>query len=102
MDISKLLTKYYLNNSWSCGENYESLEWEDTTIPKPTLEELELKYNELLVDTMREQRNKLLRECDHCALPDFPSRELWLTYRQDLRDFPYIWVEGMEFPIKPE
>ena len=102
MDISKILTKYYLNNSWSCGETYESSEWFDTTIVKPTLEELELKYNDLQIDEMREERNQLLRECDHCALPDFPSRELWLTYRQDLRDFPYIWVEGMEFPMKPE
>ena len=102
MDISKLLTKYYLNNSWSCGETYESLEWFDTTIVKPTLEELELKYNDLQIDEMREERNQLLRECDHCALPDFPSRELWLSYREQLRDFPSIWVEGMEFPTKPE
>jgi len=51
---------------------------------------------------MREQRDRLLKECDHTALPDFPRRELWLTYRQELRDFPSIWVEGMEFPTKPE
>jgi hypothetical protein len=102
MDISKILTKYYLNNSWCCGETYESLEWYDTTIVKPIQEELDLKYDELLLDEMREQRDKLLRECDHCALPDFPSRELWLTYRQELRDFQSIWVEGMEFPTKPE
>ena len=102
MDISKILTKYYLNNSWSCGETYESLEWFDTTIVKPTLEELELKYNDLQIDEMREERNQLLRECDHCALPDFPSRELWLSFREQLRDFPSIWVEGMEFPTKPE
>ena len=102
MDYSKILGKYYSGLTWMCGDTYESLKWYDTTMPKPTLEELELKYSELLVDTMREQRNHLLRECDHCALPDFPSRELWLTYRQELRDFPSIWVEGMEFPIKPE
>ena len=54
MDISKILTKYYLNNSWSCGETYESLEWFDTTIVKPTLEELELKYNDLQIDEMRD------------------------------------------------
>jgi hypothetical protein len=102
MDISKLLMNYYLDKQWSCGESYESLEWHDTTMPKPTLEELELKYDDLKVDEMREQRNQLLRECDHCALPDFPSRELWLSYREQLRDFPCIWVEGMEFPTKPE
>ena len=71
MDISKLLTKYYSGLAWTCGENYESLEWEDTTIPKPTLEELELKYSELLVDTMREQRNQLLRDATILLCPIF-------------------------------
>ena len=96
------MTKYYGENAWMCGETYESLRWLEDTLPKPTEEELDLKYDELLLDEMREQRDKLLRECDHCALPDFPSRELWLTYRQELRDFQSIWVEGMEFPTKPE
>jgi len=96
------MTKYYGENAWMCGETYESLRWLEDTLPKPTEEELDLKYDELLLDEMREQRDRLLKECDHTALPDFPRRELWLTYRQELRDFPSIWVEGMEFPTKPE
>ena len=102
MDYSKILTKYYLNYSWSCGDTYASLEWYDTTIPKPTLEELELKYDDLKKDNMREHRNQLLQECDHTALPDYPQRDRWLAYRQALRDFPTVWVEGMEFPEKPK
>ena len=102
MNVSKIMTKYYGENAWMCGETYESLRWLEDTLPKPTEEELDLKYDELLLDEMREQRDRLLKECDHTALPDFPRRELWLTYRQELRDFPSIWVEGMEFPIKPE
>ena len=102
MDYSIILGKYYLNYSWSCGDTYDSLEWYDTTIPKPTLEELELKYDDLKKDNMREHRDKLLRECDHTALPDYPQRDRWLAYRQALRDFPTVWVEGMEFPEKPK
>jgi hypothetical protein len=102
MDYSKILTKYYLNHSWSCGETYESIEWYDTTIPKPTEEELELKYDYLLMDEMREHRNHLLKDCDYTALPDFPQRDKWLVYRQALRDFPSIWLPDRPFPETPE
>ena len=73
MDYSKILTKYYLNHSWSCGDTYDSLEWYDTTIPKPTEEELELKYDDLLLDEMREKRNQLLKESDYTALQTTPN-----------------------------
>ena len=102
MDYSKILTKYYGEHAWICGETYDSLRWLDETLAKPTLEELELKYDDLLLDGMREERNKLLRECDHTALPDYPQRDKWLAYRQELRDFPSIWTEGIEFPTSPE
>jgi hypothetical protein len=102
MDCSKILIKHYKQYRWRCGETYESLVWLEDTIPKPTEEELDLKYDDLLLDEMREQRNQLLRDSDHCALPDFPQRDKWLAYRQELRDFPAVWVEGMEFPTSPE
>jgi len=101
MDYSKILTKYYLNYSWSCGDTYDTLEWYDTTLAKPTEEELELKYDELLLDEMRQERNRLLSETDYTALPDFPQREMFLEYRQKLRDFPTVWTDGMAFPRKP-
>jgi len=102
MDYSKILTKYYLNYSWSCGENYESLEWYDETRPKPTEEYLESLWEDLLLDNMRQERNTLLSETDYTALPDFPQREMFLEYRQKLRDFPTVWTDGMAFPKKPE
>jgi hypothetical protein len=52
-------------------------------------------------DEMRKERNKLLSETDYTALPDFPNREMFLEYRQQLRDFPAVWIEGMVFPEKP-
>ena len=102
MDFSKILTTYYSEQAWICGETYESLRWLDETLAKPTEEELELKYDDLLLEEMREQRDKLLRESDHTALPDFPNREVWLSYRQELRDFPTVWLPEMPFPEKPE
>ena len=102
MDCSKILLKYYSELAWICGETYETLEWNDTTISKPTEEELDLKYDELLLDEMREERNQLLKDCDYTALPDFPQRDKWIVYRQELRDFPSVWTPEMPFPIKPE
>ncbi len=102
MDCSKILLKYYSELAWICGETYETLEWNDTTISKPTEEELDLKYDELLLDEMREERNQLLKDCDYTALPDYPQRDKWIVYRQELRDFPSVWTPETPFPIKPE
>ena len=100
MDL--VLIKKYSKYSWNCGETYESLEWKVTTREKPTEEELLSKMEEMKIDEMREKRNELLRECDFRVLPDYPhSSEEWKIYRQSLRDLPSIWVEGMEFPLKP-
>ena len=98
----KILTKYYLDKEWSCGETYNTLLWYDETIPKPTEEELELKYDDLLLDEMREKRNQLLKESDYTALPDFPQRDKWILYRQALRDYPSIWLPDRPFPETPE
>ena len=102
MDCSKILLKYYSELAWICGETYETLEWNDTTISKPTEEELDLKYDELLLDEMREERNQLLKDCDYTALPDYPQRDKWILYRQELRDFPSVWTPETPFPQKPE
>ena len=103
MDYSKVLVKYYPQFSWSCGEEYESIEWNNTT-EKPTKEHLESLWEELKKDNMRQERNQLLKDCDFRVLSDYPNtnKEAWIAYRQELRDFPALWSEGMDFPIKPE
>ena len=103
MDISKLLGKYYSNNEWCCGYTYETLLWYDTTTPKPTKEHIESLWNEFFKDKMRQERNKLLSDSDFRVLPDYSNvnKEDWITYRQQLRDFPAVWSEGMVFPEKP-
>jgi len=89
---------------WTCGDTYDSLEWYDTTIPKPTEEELESLWEELKKDNMRQERNQLLKDCDFRVLSDYPNtnKEAWLSYRQALRDFPSVWLPEMPFPQKPE
>ena len=55
-------------------------------------------------DTIREQRNILLLECDWTQLADIPqeTKELWSVYRQQLRD---ITTQSNPFsitwPVKP-
>ena len=46
-----------------------------------------MKYDYLKA-IMRKERNQLLIDCDHCALPDFPNRENHILYRQELRKLP--------------
>jgi hypothetical protein len=101
MVYSKVLLKYYLQYTSRCGETYEMLVWLDTTISKPTKEELESLWNDVLESNMRIERNQLLKDCDYTALPDYPNREAWLDYRQQLRDFPTVWSVGVPFPEKP-
>ena len=101
MNFSKVLLKFFGECSWSCGKTYKSLKWNDTTTPKPTRKYLENLWVEVLKDEMRKERKKLLSETDYTALPDFPNRDMYLEYRQKLRDFPAVWSEGMAFPEKP-
>lgn len=53
-------------------------------------------------DTIRHERDNLLLKCDWTQLPDVPltTKELWITYRQELRDitnqtdpFNIVWPE---------
>jgi len=104
MDYSKVLIKYYIDKEWTCNETYESIVWYDKTTEKPTEEELNLKWEELKKEHMRQERNQLLNDCDFRVLSDYPhtNKEAWITYRQELRDFPALWSECMDFPTKPE
>ena len=102
--MDNVLMKYYPDNVWICGDTYDSLIWKDTTTEKPTEEELNIKWKELKKENMREERNQLSKDCDFRVLPDYPdtNKEAWIIYRQELRDFPALWVEGTSFPSPPE
>lgn len=56
--------------------------------------------------SIREQRNRLLRESDWTQLPDATANTaLWATYRQVLRDIPQVYVDtpdSVVWPTEPE
>ena len=103
MDYAKVLVQFYSDKAWICGDTYESIIWNNQTSEKPTQEKLNDLYEFLLVDEMREKRNQLLKDSDFRVIIDYdyPTKDLWITYRQALRDFPEIWVKHMEFPEMP-
>jgi hypothetical protein len=98
--MDKVCVKYYSDKVWMCGETYESLVWNDAE--KPTEEKMNELYELILIDEMREKRNQLLKESDFRVLPDYDKdKDLWIDYREKLRNLPSIWVKGMEFPTPP-
>ena len=80
------------------NNNYDSIVWEETnTEPKPTLEEVNNKLDELKLllpmEKLREERDKKLFDTDYRIVADFPYpseevKQAWITYRQELRDLP--------------
>ena len=98
--MDKVCVKYYADKVWMCGETYESLVWNDTE--KPTEEKMNALYELVLIDEMREKRNKLLAETDFRVLADYnKNKDLWIVYREKLRQLPETWVKGMKFPTPP-
>ena len=68
-------------------------------------EQLVIEKKEILGNSVREQRNRLLSESDWTQVADAPvDKEIWANYRQQLRNvssqqgFP----ELVEWPVKPE
>ena len=52
-------------------------------------------FNNKMLDFLREERNKKLKDCDYLLHPDYPIlsdtiKQNWITYRQALRDLPAI------------
>ena len=77
------------------GNDYSTLTWTGTTMPKPTEAQLVAKYNSTKTEVrdklVRERRDKLLVDSDKYAVKDFPfrtksKRDQWSTYRTNLRN----------------
>ena len=78
--------------TWSLnGDDYSGLTWLDSE-QQPTKTEVADKIVELdAVEPMRLlriERNKKIAETDWRVLPDQPSSDDWVNYRQALRDLP--------------
>jgi hypothetical protein len=52
-------------------------------------------------EELRAKRNQLLAATDKTAIPDFPNRDLYVDYRQALRDLPQNTVDPFN-PVWPE
>lgn len=63
------------------------------------------KRKEVLGQQIRQQRDRLLAECDWRSLPDAPgNRDEWLAYRQQLRDITQQtgFPDNIAWPIPPK
>ena len=101
VDYVSVLEKHYPEVGFGLEDNsYNSIQFEYGEVPSK--EHLDKLWTEMELDVIREKRNKLLKESDYTALPDFPQRDKWILYRQALRDFPSIWLPDRPFPEKPE
>ena len=76
------------------GDVYSGIEWLDSIQTKPTETEINNKISELDAEEamrlLREERFRLLSECDWTQGADVPNsiKTAWQTYRQALRDLP--------------
>ena len=114
MIIEQVLLEFYPECEWVMrGSEIENLEWISKDIPKPTLEELTAKYEELVaaqpMKNLRKERDDLLAKTDKYALPDWPHASLtkqteWLEYRQALRDLPSTTDDPANavWPMRPD
>jgi len=72
----------------------------------PATEEENIPLN-ITWDDIREQRNKMLTDCDWTILPDSPKttdeKTQWTTYRQSLRDVTttFSTPDSVEWPHIP-
>lgn len=62
------------------------------------------KRQEVISQQVRQQRDRLLTECDWRSLPDAPgNRDAWIEYRQKLRDITMQkgFPDALDWPDKP-
>jgi len=73
--------------------------WDAENRPEPT--------DEIKMAAIRQERDRLLTECDWTVLVDSPlgttAKNNWKTYRQSLRDLPAtVDVDNVQYPVKPQ
>ena len=91
-DIPHALSILKPGAEWTLnGNDYTGLEWLDSG-QQPTEQEVKAKLIELdaaePMRLLRIERNKKIAETDWRVLPDQPSSDDWVNYRQALRDLP--------------
>jgi len=56
MNVSKIFLKHYIKVGWTSEKTDEFIVWQERAISKPTEDELNQLYDDVLVDKMREKR----------------------------------------------
>ena len=111
-DIAQVLHEHYKGCAFSLrGNDYSTLKWnERNTIPKPTLEDVQSKWDDALIrkiglNTLRQERNRRLAEVDWIFTSDYDlsvsDHAAWMAYRKALRDLPST-TEDPANPVWPE
>jgi hypothetical protein len=103
MDIALTLTKRYEGSEWTLdGDSYSGLTWLSDDIEQPTLEELQLHWedvqHEVATEAIRNQRLAAYREESDPIFFDYQRGEAtedeWLDAIQDIKDrYPYPVIE---------
>jgi hypothetical protein len=110
IDYSLILTINYKGKIWSLnGYEYEGLEWYDNN-PKPTKEELDSQWEEVLSIIKKEQCKQkaqiLLNESDWSDLYSIRNKleniNEWDSYRELIRELRINPIENPIFPDKPQ
>ena len=110
VDLHESLTEMYPGLGYTMSNNdYDTLIWLDTNVPKPSKQTLLLRGQEIInakpLKKLRQERNKRLAETDWVFSTDYhiPSelRKKWTEYRQALRDLPSVTTDP-EHPVWPE
>jgi hypothetical protein len=98
--------KYIGGDGQTAEECWESLEI--MGMERPDKDEFINKVNErntyYQMKELRRKRDELLNECDYIMISDYPNphKELWIKYRQELRDLPTTAdLSNTEYPSKP-
>ena len=110
IDYTLILTIKYKGKMWSLnGDSYEGLTWLEESL-KPTKEELDFQWEEVLSTTKKEECKKqaqtLLNESDWIDLYSVRQKleniNEWDTYRDIVRQLRINPIENPIFPDKPK
>ncbi len=118
MDITKAILELAPDANWGMTncEDYNSIQWLSSDIPKPTKAQVDAKIEELKaaepMRRLRQERDRLIAETDWWVLPDRTPTDEQLAYRRALRDLPdnstpvldnttRLGISGVIWPTKP-
>ena len=110
IDYTLILTTKYKETLWTLdGDSYEGLTWLSES-PKPTKEELDSQWEEVLSIRKKEQcksqAKQLLTDSDWSEIPSvieqLENPNEWKEYRMNIRKFIINPIENPVFPNKPE